>query len=79
MYSATGNLHGMEKLAKAAAEGGKTNVAFLASLLIGDVEACAEILISGSRLPEAAFFARTYLPSRLDEIVALWKDDLSKT
>jgi len=77
MYSATGNLEGMEKLAKAAADGGKTNVAFVASLLTGDVEACAELLIASKRLPEAAFFARTYLPSRVDEIVDLWKADLA--
>eukprot|EP00567_Pseudictyota_dubia_P002390 CAMPEP_0197466024 /NCGR_PEP_ID=MMETSP1175-20131217/64840_1 /TAXON_ID=1003142 /ORGANISM="Triceratium dubium, Strain CCMP147" /LENGTH=910 /DNA_ID=CAMNT_0043002053 /DNA_START=58 /DNA_END=2786 /DNA_ORIENTATION=- len=78
MYSATGNLDGMEKLAKSAEEGGKTNVAFVAHLLTGNVEACADLLISTKRLPEAAFFARTYLPSRVDEIVSLWKEDLSK-
>ena len=77
MYSATGNLDGMEKLAKLAIEGGKTNVAFVANLLTGNVEACADLLIATKRLPEAAFFARTYLPSRIDEIVALWKEDLA--
>jgi coatomer subunit beta' len=77
LYSATGNLEGMEKLAKLATEGGKTNVAFVANLLTGNVEACADLLIATKRLPEAAFFARTYLPSRVDEIVALWKENLS--
>ncbi len=78
MYSAIGNYDGMESLAKSAEEGGKTNVAFTAYLLTGNVEACVNILVNTSRFPEAAFFARTYLPSRVDEIVALWKDDLSK-
>ena len=78
LYSATGNADGMEELAKAAEEGGKTNVAFVAYLLTGNVEACADLLISTKRLPEAAFFARTYLPGRVDEIVQLWKEDLSK-
>lgn len=78
LYSATGNAAGMEELAKAAEEGGKTNVAFVAYLLTGNVEACADLLISTKRLPEAAFFARTYLPGRVDEIVQLWKEDLSK-
>ena len=78
LYSATGNLEGMEKLAGLARADGKTNVAFVANLLSGNVEACADILIETKRLPEAAFFARTYLPSRVDEIVALWKEDLSK-
>eukprot|EP00568_Trieres_chinensis_P001393 CAMPEP_0183292234 /NCGR_PEP_ID=MMETSP0160_2-20130417/1360_1 /TAXON_ID=2839 ORGANISM="Odontella Sinensis, Strain Grunow 1884" /NCGR_SAMPLE_ID=MMETSP0160_2 /ASSEMBLY_ACC=CAM_ASM_000250 /LENGTH=952 /DNA_ID=CAMNT_0025453155 /DNA_START=70 /DNA_END=2928 /DNA_ORIENTATION=+ len=78
LYSATGNSEGMETLAKSAEKGGKTNVAFVAYLLTGNVEACADLLISTKRLPEAAFFARTYLPSRVNEIVSLWKEDLSK-
>jgi coatomer subunit beta' len=77
MYSATGNLAGMQRLAKAAADGGKTNVAFMAYILTANVEACVELLIATKRLPEAAFFVRTYMPSRIDEIVALWKQDLS--
>jgi coatomer subunit beta' len=68
----------MEALANAAQKKGKTNVAFIAYLLTGNVEACADLLINTNRLPEAAFFARTYLPSRVEEIVSLWKADLSK-
>mmetsp|Transcript_579 Transcript_579/g.1192 ORF Transcript_579/g.1192 Transcript_579/m.1192 type:complete len:972 (+) Transcript_579:202-3117(+) len=78
LYSAVGNFEGMEKLANAAQEDGKTNVAFVAYLLTGNVEACADLLVSTNRLPEAAFFCRTYLPSRVEEIVSLWKADLSK-
>ena len=78
MYSAIGNFSGMEALAKSAEVDGKTNIAFSAYLLTGNVEACVNILISTNRLPEAAFFARTYLPSRVDEIVGLWKTDLAE-
>lgn len=78
MYSAIGNYVGMENLAKAAEADGKTNIAFSAYLLTGNVEACADILVATNRLPEAAFFARTYLPSRVDDIVSLWKADLAK-
>ena len=78
LYSAVGNFDGMEALAAAAQKKGKTNVAFIAYLLTGNVEACADLLIDTNRLPEAAFFARTYLPSRVEEIVSLWKADLSK-
>lgn len=77
LYSAVGNLAGMGKLADAAAKYGKTNVAFVAYLLTGNVEACAELLVSTKRLPEAAMFVRTFLPSKIDDIVALWKTDLS--
>ena len=38
-----------------------------------------ELLIKSNRLPEAAFFARTYLPSQVSRIVQLWKEDLAKT
>ena len=78
MYSATGNLDGMERLAEKAASSGRTNVAFVSYLLTGQVEKCADLLVNSKRLPEAAFFARTYLPSRVEEIVSLWKDDLKK-
>ena len=77
LYSATGNLAGMERLAGLASESGKTNVAFVAHFLTGNVEACADLLISTKRLPEAAFFVRTYLPSKIDEVVSLWKEDLA--
>jgi len=77
LYSATGNLAGMAKLATLAAANGKTNVAFVSYLMSGNVEACADLLIATHRLPEAAFFVRTYIPSRIDEVVSLWKTDLA--
>lgn len=77
LYSATGNMSGMAKLARLASDNGRTNVAFVAYLLTGNVEACADLLVAARRLPEAAFFVRTYLPSRMDEVVALWKKDLA--
>ncbi len=77
MYSAIGNSEGMENLAKSAEADGKANIAFTAYMLTGNIEACVDILIATNRLPEAAFFSRTYLPSRVDEIVSLWKADLS--
>ncbi len=78
LYSSLGNLEGMERLAVMAADGGKTNVAFLANLILGKVEACCDLLLATKRFPEAAFFARTYLPSRVSETVSLWKNELAK-
>lgn len=78
LYTATGNFRGVEKLTSLANKAGKTNISFVANLLTGDVEACYDLLIQTHRLPEAAFFARTYLPSKVDETVTLWKNDLSK-
>jgi Coatomer WD associated region len=76
LHSAMGNSDGMAALAATAAAAGKTNVAFLALLLCGRVEECLELLVSAGRLPEAAFMARTYLPSEVPRLVAMWKDDL---
>lgn len=41
-------------------------------------DACIDLLIACGRLPEAAFFARTYAPSRMTEVVKLWQGDLAK-
>lgn len=42
------------------------------------MNACLEILINTNRLPEAAFFARTYLPSQISRVVQLWKQSLAQ-
>lgn len=36
-------------------------------------------MIDTNRIPEAAFFARTYLPSQITRVVGLWRDELQKT
>ena len=35
-------------------------------------------MLDSNRIPEAAFFARTYLPSEISRIVELWREQLSK-
>ena len=57
---------------------GMNNVAFLTRFLSGDLNACLEILISTNRIPEAAFFARTYLPAQISRVVQLWKTSLGQ-
>lgn len=42
------------------------------------LEKCLQILLDSNRIPEAAFFARTYLPSEISRIVELWREQLSK-
>lgn len=34
--------------------------------------------MNAGRIPEAAFMARTYLPSAMGRLVALWKKDLAQ-
>ena len=57
---------------------GKHNVSFLSYFMLGQLEKCLQILLDSNRIPEAAFFARTYLPSEISRIVELWREQLSK-
>ncbi|CAN0485473.1 unnamed protein product, partial [Ectocarpus sp. 12 AP-2014] len=77
LHSSTGNREGMLALAEVARKAGRTNVAFLSLFVCGKVEECLELLVSAGRVPEAAFMARTYLPSAMGRLVELWKKDLA--
>uniref|UniRef100_T1IL74 Uncharacterized protein n=1 Tax=Strigamia maritima TaxID=126957 RepID=T1IL74_STRMM len=79
LATSAGSASMVEKLGETAETNGKNNVAFLSFFLLGDLEKCLELLISTNRLPEAAFFARTYLPSQISRILTLWKESLGKT
>ncbi|KAG1667995.1 hypothetical protein FOA52_000639 [Chlamydomonas sp. UWO 241] len=78
LYAAQGNRDGLAALSESAAEGGKHNVAFLSLFLLGRTEDCMALLLRTQRLPEAAFFARSYLPSKMSEVTKVWKRDLEK-
>nr|CAG4643737.1 EOG090X01FO [Lepidurus arcticus] len=78
LATASGDVEATKGLSDATKEAGKNNIAFLTRFLLGDLEACLETLIQTNRLPEAAFFARTYLPSQISRVVQLWKDSLGK-
>ena len=70
LYSAKGSAEGMQKLVDLSKEQGKQNVAFLGLFLLGQLDECVDLLVSTGRTPEAAFFARTYVPSRVSEVRA---------
>jgi len=78
LATAAGNAEMVGKLGASAEEAGKNNVSFLSYFLLGDLEKCLEILIASNRIPEATFFARTYLPSEISRVVALWRVQLGK-
>jgi len=78
LATAAGNADMVSKLGLQAGQAGKHNVSFLSYFLLGDLEKCLEILIESNRIPEAAFFARTYLPSEISRIVELWRVQLGK-
>ncbi len=68
LYSAKGSAEGMQKLVDLSKEQGKQNVAFLGLFLLGQLDECVDLLVATGRTPEAAFFARTYVPSRVSEV-----------
>lgn len=78
LYSSLGNSFGMKKLASLAQKNGKNNVAFVCLFMLGQLEDCLQLLVDSNRIPEAAFMARAYLPSKVSEIVKLWRTDLKK-
>merc|ERR1719383_1225780 len=78
MASAAGNSAMVETLATSAAESGKNNIAFISYFVLGKLEECLEVLVQSNRLAEAAFFARTYLPSQISRVVGLWKESVAK-
>ncbi|XP_024518883.1 coatomer subunit beta'-1 [Selaginella moellendorffii] len=78
LYSSLGDKEGLESLSSLAKDQGKNNVAFVCLFLLGRLEDCVQLLIDSNRIPEAAFMARTYLPSKVTEIVGLWRNDLKK-
>ncbi|KAH9325677.1 hypothetical protein KI387_005855, partial [Taxus chinensis] len=78
LYSALGDAEGMSKLASMAREQGKNNISFLCLFMLGKIEECIQLLVDGNRIPEAAFMARSYLPSKVSGIVSIWHNDLKK-
>jgi coatomer subunit beta' len=62
LYTSIARGEGIEKLAKLAVEQGKNNIAFMCYFQLRRVDACIDLLCDTGRIPEAAFFARTYAP-----------------
>jgi len=78
LATSSGDAEMVAKLGETATQSGKNNVAFLSHFLLGDLEKCLDVLIESGRLPEAAFFARTYLPSQISRVLPQWKEQLTK-
>ena len=70
LHTAKGSAAGLQQLLQLAGAQKRQNIAFLCQLLLGNLGACVDLLIEAGRIPEAAFFARTYLPSRMSEVGA---------
>lgn len=69
----------LSDVAQRAKSAGRFNVAFACLFALGRKEDCLELLIDTKRISEAAFFARTYIPSAVTRVVGLWRKDLQST
>lgn len=74
LATSSGNASMVQKLSEMSREKGINNAAFLSYFILGDLNSALEVLIDTNRLPEAAFFARSYLPSEVSRILKLWKE-----
>ncbi|XP_063837636.1 coatomer subunit beta' isoform X1 [Ostrinia nubilalis] len=80
LYAAsTGDKALLEEVARTAAAQGDDNVAFLALFTLNNLQACLDMLIARDKMPEAAFFSRSYLPSQTSNVVKMWRDKVSAT
>ena len=78
LASASSDRQLMTSIGEQSRETGQFNIAFLSNFVLGKLDQCLEILIENQRLPEAAFFARTYLPSQINRTVDLWREKLKQ-
>jgi len=76
MYTSSGNAEGIAELLETTDMKGLTNISFVCSLLCGNLKRCVDILHRAKRHAEAAFFARTFVPSATAECVKKWREDL---
>lgn len=79
IYTSTGSQQGLLQLAGMARRAGRINVAFMCLFLLQRTEDCVRLLLDAGRIPEAAFFARSYAPSMVSDAVASWKGMLTGT
>ncbi|KNC77177.1 coatomer subunit beta', partial [Sphaeroforma arctica JP610] len=76
LFTTSGNPEGLTILAKKCQEEEQNHITFVCLFLLQRLEECLDLLVVTNRLPEACFFARTYLPSKVDDLVVLWKESL---
>ncbi|CCI11060.1 unnamed protein product [Albugo candida] len=77
LYTSRGDGVGLAKLANLATDKRRFNVAFLCRLLLNQTSECVKVLKETKRVPEAAFFARSYCPSKLSLVMDQWREDLA--
>jgi len=78
LASASSDKQLMSTIGDQSRKNGQFNIAFLSNFVLGDLDQCLDILIENQRIPEAAFFCRTYLPSQIGRVLVLWREKLKE-
>ena len=77
LATSCGNWQLVQRISEIASDKNMNNISFLSHFILGNKERALENLIQTDRLPEAAFFARTYLPSQVSRVISLWKESVT--
>ena len=77
-YSSIQNRQKLKDFADEAKKAGIFNVAFSSYFQLNNYQECLNILLDSRRYPEAATFARTYIPSKVDDVIELWNKQIEE-
>ena len=77
-YSSIQNRKKLKDFADEAKKAGMFNVAFSSYFQLNNHEECLNILLDSRRYPEAATFARTFIPSKVDDVIELWNKQIEE-
>lgn len=77
IYTSVNNVAAISQLGDKCMASGKANLAFTCYHLTQRYSDCVELLCRTGKVGEAAFYARTYCPESIEEIVAKWKVTLA--
>ena len=77
-YSSIQDRKKLNEFAKESKNAGMFNVSFSSYFQLNNYNECLNILLDSKRLPEAAVFARTYIPSKVEEVIELWNKEIEE-
>ena len=77
-YSSIQNREKLKELGEESKKIGLFNISFSTFFILNDIDNCFNLLIESKRFPEAAIFCRTYYPSKLNEVIELWNDEINQ-
>ena len=77
-YSSIQDRKKLKEFSDNAKKAGMFNIAFSSYFQLNRYNDCLNLLIESKRYPEAATFARTYIPSKVDEVIELWNKQIEE-